>query len=204
MIGPDPVPPFVQENGEEILTNEPPRLRYGAGILFPQATPNLDSDSTDEKENAILEEGAIVPPNEVPLPKIEETESFQGSDDSANTNDDIINLANAYLPSVMGFSCFTDVPEDGFSISVSAGRYFENDITSDKMGKPSKKPAYFRESLDTMLNIPKEELPIHHDRYRDYPICKNGKPTRTCSQYHQQKLRKTKTAWNSTFDIFTC
>jgi len=26
LIGPDPVPPFVQENGEEILTNEPPRL----------------------------------------------------------------------------------------------------------------------------------------------------------------------------------
>ncbi len=40
LIGPDPVKPHMQENGEEILLNEPPRLRYGAGILFP--SPNKE------------------------------------------------------------------------------------------------------------------------------------------------------------------
>ncbi len=52
LIGPDPVKPHIQENGEEILVNEPPRLRYGAGILFPRAATieKLDSNSTEEKE----------------------------------------------------------------------------------------------------------------------------------------------------------
>jgi hypothetical protein len=47
LIGPDPVKPHIQANGEEILLNEPPRLRYGAGVLFPRALPRLrNSDST--------------------------------------------------------------------------------------------------------------------------------------------------------------
>ena len=39
-IGPDPlnIPGMIQENGEEILSSDPPRVRYIAGILFPQQT----------------------------------------------------------------------------------------------------------------------------------------------------------------------
>ena len=37
-IGPDPInkPGMIQDNGEEILSSDPPRIRYAAGILFPQ------------------------------------------------------------------------------------------------------------------------------------------------------------------------
>ena len=37
-VGPDPVdwPGLVQEDGEEILTVDPPCKRYIAGILFPR------------------------------------------------------------------------------------------------------------------------------------------------------------------------
>ena len=37
-IGPDPInmPGLIQENGEEILSSDPPRIRYIAGVLFPQ------------------------------------------------------------------------------------------------------------------------------------------------------------------------
>ena len=60
LIGPDPVKPHIQENGEEILLNEPPRLRYGAGILFP--SPNKDgegatysaADSTTATEEEVI------------------------------------------------------------------------------------------------------------------------------------------------------
>ena len=55
LIGPDPIPPHIQENGEEILINEPPRLRYGAGILFPQSTKFATTDTTTLVENSILE-----------------------------------------------------------------------------------------------------------------------------------------------------
>lgn len=177
LIGPDPVPPLIQENGEEILTNEPPRLRYGAGILFPQATLNLESDATDEKENAILEEYGKVPDNEAPFPKIDEAEHFSSKDDFTDVNDEIINLANAYLPSVIGFSCFTEIPEEGFSVSIRAGRYFEKDIASEQTSNASKKPAYFRESLDTVLNISKEDLPTCKNHSRNFKIYKDEKPT---------------------------
>lgn len=177
LIGPDPIPPFVQENGEEILTNEPPRLRYGAGILFPQAASNLDTDSTDEKENTILEEVAGVPANEAPLPTIEGAEHFLGGDDSADTNDDIVNLANAYLPSVIGFSCFAEVPEDGFSITISAGRYYGKDVTFDKIGKAGKKPAYFREALDTVIYVHKNDLPTFENRSCNFAVNRDDKPT---------------------------
>ena len=70
LIGPDPVPPFVQENGEEILTNEPPRLRYGAGILFPQTSTSQDIDITDGKENSLLQESAESVQNAPPWQKL--------------------------------------------------------------------------------------------------------------------------------------
>ena len=54
-VGPDPidVPGHIQEDGEEILTADPPSLRYVAGILFPQKTGNdsQDSDSENMEEN---------------------------------------------------------------------------------------------------------------------------------------------------------
>jgi len=55
LIGPDPVKPHIQENGEEILINEPPRLRYGAGILFPRAATFHKADSTSSDEDKVLE-----------------------------------------------------------------------------------------------------------------------------------------------------
>ncbi len=196
LIGPDPVPPFVQENGEEILTNEPPRLRYGAGILFPQAASNLDTDSTDEKESTIMEETAGVPANEAPLATIEGAEHFPGGDDSADTNDDIVNLANAYLPSVMGFSCFVEVPKDGFSINVSAGRYYEKNFTVDKMGIPVKKPAYFRDPLDTVINVSKEDLPTSENRSRNFAVTREGKPTGLVLNITNRTSRKQTQAGN--------
>ena len=48
-IGPDPIdkPGMIQENGEEILSSDPPRIRYAAGILFPQKV-SIDSNTASE------------------------------------------------------------------------------------------------------------------------------------------------------------
>ena len=45
-IGPDPIdwPDMKQSNGEEILTTDPPRTRYIAGILYPRETTDTDVD----------------------------------------------------------------------------------------------------------------------------------------------------------------
>ena len=48
LIGPDPIPPDVQDNGEEILITDPPRLRYGAGVLFPQGVSVEKPEDVDD------------------------------------------------------------------------------------------------------------------------------------------------------------
>ncbi len=178
LIGPDPVPPFIQENGEEILTNEPPRLRYGAGILFPQTSTPQDIDVIDGKENSLLKESAEPIPNESPIPEIEgESRSLGDVDDTIDTNDEIINLANAYLPSVMGFSCHLKMPEEGLLVSIRAGRYVQRAFVTEKGNSKVSKPAYFRESLDTVIHINTKDLPGVNDRSRNYEITINNQAT---------------------------
>ena len=51
-IGPDPinVPELIQSNGEEILSSDPPRVRYIAGVLFPQKVKQDDNPQESEPE----------------------------------------------------------------------------------------------------------------------------------------------------------
>ena len=54
LIGPDPIdyPGMTQENGEEILTSDPPVVRYIAGILFPQNSLDEQVDT----ENSTIDD----------------------------------------------------------------------------------------------------------------------------------------------------
>lgn len=161
LIGPDPIPPHIQSSGEEILINEPPRLRYSTGILFPQGSGVEERDKTGKDEQESLET----------LPEEEETElPSEDSGDSANSNvdpndavdstDEILNLANAYLPSAMGFSCFLNVPEDGFKVIVKAGIYSVGEYAyKDKEGEVKPLRAYYRKRLEKEIFIPAGDLP---------------------------------------------
>ena len=60
LVGPDPIPPVIQENGEEILENDSPTVRYGAGVLFPKQTQNQESEREDSGETEVIVEEAIV------------------------------------------------------------------------------------------------------------------------------------------------
>jgi hypothetical protein len=51
LVGPAPGYPMVQLNGEEILRpQDPPRYRYGCGILFPQGTRYSGGDPMEPEE----------------------------------------------------------------------------------------------------------------------------------------------------------
>ncbi len=60
LVGPDSIPPLVQENGEEILENDSPTVRYGAGVLFPKQTQIQESEREDSGETEVIVEEAIV------------------------------------------------------------------------------------------------------------------------------------------------
>jgi hypothetical protein len=182
LIGPDPRPPLIQANGEEILISEPPRLRYGAGILFPQEAACGQIDATDPAEAEFLsepvndEDGGEEGPHDIEIEG--ERHSWSGADDNTDTNDDTLNLANSRMPSAMGFSCLLEVPENGLLVDIKAGRYKQDNYpVEDNEGNTILKKAYFRESLDSVIPIKKSELPLNEVSYREIPVMKDGNPT---------------------------
>ncbi len=172
LIGPDPVFPYIQPNGEEILINEPPRLRYSTGILFPQGIKVEDRDKINKEEQEAL--GTEIKGEEPP--SITE-DAVDGSDSSVDPNetidstDETLNLANAYLPSAMGFSCFLDILEQGFKINVRAGIYSSGDYPyEDRGGNIKPLRAYYRRPLEREIVVLPKDLPTQEQRCREIMI----------------------------------
>jgi hypothetical protein len=169
----------MQKNGEEILLNEPPRLRYGAGILFP--SPNKEGEgatySTADSTTATEEEVIKTNTDES---NVESSEIIQDNNTSSNVGDDFeeeIGLANNFLPSAMGFSCFSKIPKDGFKVQVNIGIYEINDYSYKKDdGTEVHRKAYYRSSLDQLLPIPTSDIPLISGTAKEFALVgKDGK-----------------------------
>ncbi|GAK56012.1 hypothetical protein U27_02973 [Candidatus Vecturithrix granuli] len=105
-----------------------------------------------------------------------ETRDSGSLDESSDIDDDTLNLANSYLPSAMGISCFLDIPKEGFRITITAGRYKIGDVAvPDKDGNPITKRGYLREPLDTEISIPRSVLPTQKKRSCNFDIQKDNK-----------------------------
>ncbi|MBM3434725.1 MAG: hypothetical protein FJY07_00745 [Bacteroidetes bacterium] len=173
LIGPDPVKPHIQGNGEEILINEPPRLRYGAGILFPKSARFGKIDSTSKDENAVLEnveEGKI---DDDPIQTTDKNTPVDVSEDF----EEEIGLANSFLPSAMGFSCFSNIPKEGFKVKVNAAVYENGNYTYQKDEERTvTRKAYYRIPLDQELVLKADKIPLQSGKYFDKVLIdKNGK-----------------------------
>lgn len=174
LIGPDPIKPHIQENGEEILLNEPPRLRYGAGVLFPRAVTFEKADSTTSEEEKVLE-------------KLEEekketddpvkTEESKAPVDMAEDFEEEIGLANSFLPSAMGFSCFSIIPKDGFTVKATLGVYEIKEYSYQKEdGTSVSRKAYYRISLDQEFTLNASKIPLQSGKSIDKLLVdKDGK-----------------------------
>lgn len=173
LIGPDPVKPHIQENGEEILLNEPPRLRYGAGVLFPRAATIEKLDTTSSEEEKVLEK-LEVEKKEVDDPVT--AEDSKAPVDMAEDFEEEIGLANSFLPSAMGFSCFSKIPKDGFAIKVNAGVYEIKEFSYQKEDATTiTRKGYYRISLDQEFVLRANEIPIQSGKSIDKLLAdKNG------------------------------
>ena len=155
LIGPDPIPPDVQDNGEEILITDPPRLRYGAGVLFPQGVSTEKSEDVEISEDTGFEVEVEKGESDIDVKddgKIRETTEDQSAEE-------ITSLTNSYLPSAIGFSCMTTLPNAGFLVEVKAGTYHEEPreyIT--RRGEMRKGRQYLRTPLECVLGVPSSEL----------------------------------------------
>lgn len=167
LVGPAPGLPAVQSgiNGsaraEEILRpQDSPRLRYGAGILFPQrlAVPTQDTDegeadegedSTDGATEAAIEEGES------------STRRVVGARSEADTEQEV-NRANEYLPSAIGLTALAEIPSHGLKVRVRAARYEKNEIPgrgrTDSNGGYHPYNAWWRIPIDHDVQFTREEL----------------------------------------------
>lgn len=155
LIGPDPIPPDVQDNGEEILVTDPPRLRYGAGVLFPQGVSAEKSEDVESAETTGSE--VEVESEETHIELKEGSENLETIEDQ--NAEEITSLTNSYLPSAIGFSCLATLPEAGFLVEVRAGTYHaEPREYTTKSGEMRTGRKYLRMPLEYVLEVPSSDL----------------------------------------------
>jgi hypothetical protein len=127
IIGPSPNPNYLDpETGEEILlarVHGSPKSRYGAGMLYPQATPNIGEVDPGEKG-----EDQFVEPN--PILDLESNAEIAEPIHLKTPHGDIdfeepVGLANQYLPSAMGFTIRfkKNEKDDIISLNFSSAHY---------------------------------------------------------------------------------
>ena len=156
-IGPDPIDfeGMRQEDGEEILSSDPPSIRYSAGILYPQGTlPDTPSElenvtesgTQDIHEEETLEEGGF---------------SGTGATELLEEFEELINLSNSFRQSAISLTVSVK-NGDNVKVSVSAGIYKTMHINSGDGKRLSK---YLREPLfwnndEKPLILPTENNPL--------------------------------------------
>ena len=171
LIGPDPVKPHVQENNEEILINEPPRLRYSAGILFPSPDAGgsgityKKSDSTTDEEDEIIKNNSD---------KMDEDPVKVGDNktpsDVAGDYEEELGLANSFLPSAMGLSCFSGIPKEGFIVKVNYAVYEIRQYSYQRNDRTITKKSYFRIPLNDELKIKPSDMPMVFGDAKDFDL----------------------------------
>jgi hypothetical protein len=182
LVGPAPGLPAVQSGvgggsyrGEEILRpQDSPRLRYGAGILFPQRTTTTTQDAVDAggMEAAQTTEQALADllTNATQDPG---SSSVAGARSEADTEQEV-NRANEYLPSAIGLTALVKIPTSGLRVRVRAARYVQRELAgrgrTDTDGKYHPYDAWWRVPILEELVIPAAVLLNDGARTHEFSI----------------------------------
>lgn len=111
-----------QLNGEEIVWQDPPTKRFGAGILFPlNTTEQLQTNATETDEDFISDSSQLTDDFEHERDETkgqEESDKFNSSFEEAAGEDDEVTLANAFRPSALGISFLADLGSEISGITI--------------------------------------------------------------------------------------
>lgn len=120
MIGPDPIQweGLLQENGEEILVSDPPRIRYIAGILFPRNTKSENNQDEEESQEA---SGDVDDNEDVPDVENESAQRGCGSEYLEDA-EELIDRSNSYNQSALSLTVSLKA-DASLCIDVNAGWY---------------------------------------------------------------------------------
>lgn len=114
-------------HGEHEELQDQPRIRYTAGVLFPQECVLNESAGTGGIEDGDDDRGPGVGPDDdkglEPSETVEEEAERKGALPIETDHDETIVLANSYRPSAMGMSFMLEKPSGGILVDVSAALY---------------------------------------------------------------------------------
>jgi len=119
--------PKLQNNGEEVIWQDPPAKRYGAGILFPIGVIEEQEQlraGEDQQNRAELDPGENQNVDEK-MEKVAERKAAKTRVAVDDSEDYGVMLTNAFRPSAIGISFLADFSSEpkGFSVEVvSVGR----------------------------------------------------------------------------------
>ncbi len=173
LIGPDPQPASAQANGEESLIGDAPRMRYGAGILFPQ-TALLDDALIAAPDEVNLENGEQPADEDAPPPQSRADYAPRAAEqrlDDADEPDEMVSLSNAFLPAAMGFSCVVEVGENGLVAHVKAATYASREVKRiGKDGREYSNRYWDRKPFEIAVALPADKLLGATVRNEELPV----------------------------------
>lgn len=154
-IGPDPlsVEGMIQDNGEEILSSDPPSIRYIAGILFPQKTKCDSVPDGYDPEDLKKDDSQDI------KTKDEKTDDTKGGvREYLQDAEELMNLSNSYQQSAMSITVAIN-KGDSIRVCVKAGTYSVVKEKKEETGYEHVK--YPRKQItwankDSILNLPSE------------------------------------------------
>lgn len=176
LVGPNPLPIFRQENGEEILFCDSPLKTYVTGILFPQTkTPEgIEDDESDNEEFETAED--------IPEETVGATVSLIGEKNVAEPSiEDETSKINNFKQSAMGFTfCIPDEAKL-MEVNVSVGAYDEkfsriplekkNEAGERKIVYSDKeKKCYYRKQINSVLRLNPAVFPNKTERHKAYDL----------------------------------
>jgi hypothetical protein len=172
LIGPDPGFPAQQLNGQEILQpQDPPRLRYSAGLLFPRkATVAIAETATEaeiESQGSEVSEGDELQNEDIGLGDPRADDRGEGE----VPTDQEVNRANEYLPSAMGISALLRLPGK-LTAHIRCARYERTSVPG--LGRPDKdgkwQDHWFRLPIDATVDIDCSDFVPARPVVKEFPI----------------------------------
>src|SRR5271165_327453 len=139
LVGPAPGFPAIQINKEEILrSQDPPRLRYAAGVLFPTRSDVSRQTDIDEAALQSAEAGPTDQADTISGSSSSELVDSGNPVDQQPETDADLNLTNQYLPSAIGISALVKMPAQ-LIVRIEGARYEKSELPG--FGKTKTKSA---------------------------------------------------------------
>ncbi len=181
LVGPNPLPGFTQDNGEEILFCDSPLKTYITGVLFPRVKMGEGEEETESKE-----ENTEELETDAPFETFGVSERMIGDKNIAEPSIEAeTSRINNFRQSAMGITLCVPSNIEYIKINVSAGSYIEGMSTvptekKDEAGNriivrsEKQKKCYFRKQNSSVLRLDKNYFPSNSIRHKEYSLKNNN------------------------------